>query len=124
MAKMSLPASAVPARQHLDLGKKATVPPTQRGTASVGSVTQCFSVLVVDHSGYLPDLDTIFASSPDTSAALHTCGTPRDRATDDTAGLDKSDTAPDKGPPGHQVATQPHGTGACKCSRLSSLAHT
>ena len=70
------------------------MPPTQRETASVGSVTQCFSVLVVDHSGYLPDLDTIFASSPDTSAVLHTCGIPRDRATDDTAGLDKSDTAP------------------------------
>ena len=124
MAKRSLPASAVPAQQHLDFGKEATVPPTQRETAPVGSVTQRLSVLVVDRSGYLPGLDTIFAYSPDTSAVLHTCGIPRDRATDDTAGLDKSDTAPDKGPPGHQAATRPHGTGACKCSRLSSLAHT
>ena len=99
MAKMSLPASAAPAQQHLDFGKKATVPPTQRGTASVGSVTQRLSVPVVVRFGYLPVPDTIFVSSPDTSAALHTRAFLRGRETGDTAGLDKSGTAPGKGPP-------------------------
>ena len=99
MAKMSLPASALPARQHLDLGKKATVPPTQRETASVGSVTQCFSVRVVDHSGYLPDLDTIFASSSDTLVAPHKRGALHDQAPDDTAAPGRSHTAPGRDPP-------------------------
>ena len=75
------------------------MPPTQRETASVGSVTQRLSVPVVVRSGYLPVLDTILVSSPDTSAALHTRVFLRGRETGDTAGLDRNDTAPGKGPP-------------------------
>ena len=121
---MSLPASTAPAQQYLEFGKKATVPPTQRETASVGSVTQRLSVPVVVRSGYLPVPDTIFVSSHDTSARLHMHAFLRGRETGDTAGLDRNDTAPGKGPPGHQAATQPREAGACKCSRLLSLAGT
>ena len=121
---MSLPDSAAPAQQYFEFGKKATVPPTQRETASVGSVTQRLSVPVVVRSGYLPVPDTISVSSHDTSARLHTHAFLRGREKGDTADLDRSDTAPDKDPPGHQAATQPHGTGACKYSRLPSLADT
>ena len=96
---MSLPASTAPAQQYFEFGKKATVPPTQRGTASVGSVTQRLSVPVVVHSGYLPVPDTISVSSHDTSARLHMHAFLRDRETGDTAGLDRNDTAPGKGPP-------------------------
>ena len=99
MAKMSLPASTAPAQPYLEFGKKATVPPTQRETASVGSVTQRLPVLVALHSGYPPAPDTISVSSHDTSAHLHMHVFLRDRETGDAAGLDKSDTAPGKGPP-------------------------
>ena len=121
---MSLPASAAPAQQYFEFGKKATVPPTQRETASVGSVTQRLPVLVAVHSGYPPAPDTISVPSHGTSARLHMHAFLRGRETGDTAGLDRNDTAPGKGPPGHQAAAQPRGAGACKCSRLPSLADT
>ena len=124
MAKMSLPAPTAPAQPYLEFGKKATVPPTQRETASVGSVTQRLLVLVAAHSVYPPAPDTISVSSHDTSARLHTHASLRGREKGDTADLDRNDTAPDKDPPGHQAATQPHEAGACKCSRLPSLADT